>query len=84
MCVRVGVRYVITKFSRLDSLPNFLTYGALLRARESSAIKAIYIISLHNFSSLFISDLEIKRFSIMAVDSSCLTGILGLVIVVID
>ena len=27
-CVRVGVRYVITKFSRMDSLPNFLTHGA--------------------------------------------------------
>ena len=28
VCVRVGVRYVITKFSRMDSLPNFLTHGA--------------------------------------------------------
>ena len=36
-----GVRYVITKFSRIDSLPNFLTHGAPL-ARfmcRSSAIK---------------------------------------------
>ena len=33
VCVRVGVRYVITKFSRMDSLPNFLTYGAPLRTR---------------------------------------------------
>ena len=35
--VRVGVRYVITKFSRMDSLPNFVTHGAplcALRARE--------------------------------------------------
>ena len=24
VCVRVGVRYVITKFSRMDSLPNFV------------------------------------------------------------
>ena len=41
VCVRVGVRYVITKFSRMDSLPNFLTHGAprrALRARESSAM----------------------------------------------
>ena len=42
MCVRVSVRYVITKFSRMDSLPNFLTHGASrrarIRARESSAI----------------------------------------------
>ena len=33
VCVPVGVRYVITKFSRMDSLPNFLTHGAPLRAR---------------------------------------------------
>ena len=33
---RAGVRYVITKFSRMDGLPNFVTHGAL-RARESSA-----------------------------------------------
>ena len=38
---RAFVRYVITEFSRLDSLPNFLTHGGPLRAlcaRESSAI----------------------------------------------
>ena len=29
---------VKTKFSRMDSLPNFLTHGAPLRARKSSAI----------------------------------------------
>ena len=47
VCVRVGgragVRYVITKFSRMDSLPslpNFLTHGAPVRARESSAKNA--------------------------------------------
>ena len=42
--VRVGVRYVITKFSRMDSLPNFFTHGAPLRARcarGSSAINAL-------------------------------------------
>ena len=34
-----GVRYVITKFSRMDGLPNFLTHGASLArfARRSSA-----------------------------------------------
>ena len=37
VCVRVGVRYVITKFSRMDSLPNFLTHGAPLRARFARA-----------------------------------------------
>ena len=40
-CVRVGrragVRYVITKSSQLDSLPNFLTHGAPLRARFARA-----------------------------------------------
>ena len=34
VCVRVGVLYVITKFSLMDSLPNFLTRGAALRVRE--------------------------------------------------
>ena len=32
-----SVRYVITKFSRMDGLPNFVTHGAplgALRARE--------------------------------------------------
>ena len=28
------------QFSRMDSLPNFLTHGAPLRARESSAARA--------------------------------------------
>ena len=34
---RAGVRYVITKFSRMDSLPHFLTHGAPLRARLARA-----------------------------------------------
>ena len=37
VCVRVGVRYVITKFSGMDSLPNFLTHGAPLRGRFARA-----------------------------------------------
>ena len=28
---RAGVRYVITKFSRMDSLPNFVIHGAPLK-----------------------------------------------------
>ena len=44
-CVRVGVRYVITKFSQMDSLPNFLPHGAPLCARfartRSSAITVV-------------------------------------------
>ena len=39
VCVWTGVRYVITKFSGMDSLPNFLTHGAPLRARRSSTKK---------------------------------------------
>ena len=47
MCVRTGVLYVITKFSEEDSLPNFLTHGAPLRARfaraRSSAINVKFV-----------------------------------------
>ena len=42
VCVRVGVLYVITKFSRLDNLPNFLTHGAPLRARAPLQIQTEY------------------------------------------
>ena len=48
-----GVRYVITKFSLIDSLPNFFTHDApqrALRARESSAMKEPYA---HVVTSLF-------------------------------
>ena len=41
VCVRVGVRYVITKFSWIDSLPNFLTHGAP-QARASRARELRY------------------------------------------
>ena len=52
---QAGVRYVITKFSRMDSLPIFVTHGAPMRAlrvRESSAIN----------SSVFLKTLELKVF----------------------
>ena len=39
VCVRVGVRYVITKFSRMDSLPNFVTHGAPLRALRARELR---------------------------------------------
>ena len=42
VCVRVGVLCVITKFSRMDSLPNFVTHGAPLRAREARARELRY------------------------------------------
>ena len=35
---RAVVRYIMTKFSRMDILPNFVTHSAPLRARECSAI----------------------------------------------
>ena len=51
VCVRVGVRYVITKFSRLDSLPNFLTHGAPLCAHFARARAPLQILQtdLHTF-----------------------------------
>ena len=56
MCTggRAGIRYVITKFSQMDSLPNFVHHGALLHmlcARESSAIISLTCVSseTHNF-----------------------------------
>ena len=39
VCVRVGVRYVITKFSWMDSLPNFVTHGAPLRALRAPELR---------------------------------------------
>ena len=37
--VRAGVRYVMTKFSRMDSLPNFLTHCAPLRALRARDLR---------------------------------------------
>ena len=39
-----GVRYVITKFSWMDSLPNFLTHGAPLRACFARARAPLIIV----------------------------------------
>ena len=39
VCVRVGVSYVITKFSRMDSLRNFVTHGAPLRALRARELR---------------------------------------------
>ena len=51
VCVRVGgrtgVRYVITKFSLMDSLPDFLTHGAPLRARFARARAPLLRAFLH-------------------------------------
>ena len=62
MCTggRAGVRYVITKFSRMDSLPNFLTHGALLRARESSANNLEMKVIARTFAFRNISASEVR------------------------
>ena len=39
VCVRVGVRYVIAKFSWMGSLPNFVTHGAPLRALRARELR---------------------------------------------
>ena len=36
---RAGVRYVITKFTRMDSLPNFVTHGAPLSFKNYGIIR---------------------------------------------
>ena len=50
-CVRVGgragVRYVITKFSQMDSLPNFLTHGALLCSARAWRARGAPLLRLH-------------------------------------
>ena len=45
--VRAGVRYVITKLSRTDSLPNFLTHRAPLRALRAREISAMILRSVY-------------------------------------
>lgn len=59
----------------------FLTSSFL--CKNSLDLKATYIISLRTFSSFFIPDPEIKRFDTMSTDSSCLTGIFGLFVVLL-
>ena len=50
---RAGVRYVITKFSRMDSLPNFLIHGAPLRARFARAGAPLKNFHLIDVMSMF-------------------------------
>ena len=58
VCVRVGVRYLISKFSRMDSLPNSLTHGAP-QARASRARQPrSYEVKLHVKSASFSSDYD--------------------------
>ena len=50
MCVRVGgrvgVSYVITKFFQMDSLPNFVTHGAPLRALRARELRYNMLINV--------------------------------------
>ena len=58
--------HVITKFSGLDGLPNFLTHGAPLApfARWSSAIIPLRILAKYTFSVIiFFSNIEIDLYS---------------------
>ena len=48
VCVRTGVRYVITKLSGMDGLPNFLPHGTPLRAREARAGAPLIFVSSAN------------------------------------
>ena len=52
MCTggRAFVRYVITKFSRMDGLPNFVTHGAPLRALRYNPGIIIPTIMISSFS----------------------------------
>ena len=50
VCVRVGLRYVITKFSRMDSLPNFLTHGAPQCARFARAGAPLLLTKLTDYT----------------------------------
>ena len=54
MCTggRAVVHYVITKFSRLDSLPNFRTHGAPLPARFARESSAITLSDVKSFKSV--------------------------------
>ena len=58
VCVRVGewaggrfwradVRYVITKLSLMDSLPNFLTHGAPLRALSKFVVVMFFVYTIN-------------------------------------
>ena len=63
-----GIRYVITKFSRMDSLPNFLTHGApLARAR------APLIITNLNNNCDFNSSYNIVIVTFIKQDKNCIS-----------
>ena len=59
--VRTDVRYVITKFSEMDSLPNFLTHGAPLRARFARAGAPLLGIS-RTVSGARVKKLRIRKY----------------------
>ena len=51
---RAGVRYVITKSSRMDSLPNVLTNGAPLRALRARGSSATISVPVCHFCGIFV------------------------------
>ena len=63
VCVRVGVLYVKTKFSRMDSLPNFVTHGAPLRARFARARAPLLFLILFCFCIGIYSIFPIKEYN---------------------
>ena len=63
VCVRTGVRYVITKFSRMDSLPNFLTHGAPLETTRDHSLNDMLspVVLRIQLRSLFLLMLKLIR-----------------------
>ena len=55
VCVRVGVRYVITRFSRMVSLPNFVTHGATLRALRARELRNEIVANVTRAKALIIN-----------------------------
>ena len=67
VCVRVGVLYVITKFSRMDSSPNFLTHGAPLAYARTPLV----ITNLNNNCD-FNSSYNIEIVTFIKQDKNCI------------
>ena len=82
-CKFMSILYLTLAVSgNLTTSSNWYLTSSFL-CKNSLNLKATYIISLRTFSSFFIADPEIKRFNTMSTDSSCLTGIFGLVVVLL-
>ena len=64
----VGIRYVITKFSRMDSSPNFLTHGAPLAYARTPLV----ITNLNNNCD-FNSSYNIEIVTFIKQDKNCIS-----------